>query len=642
MSGRLAHLPGVALARSYHRAWLGRDVAAGLAITGILVPAGMAYAEASGLPAIAGLYATVAALLAYALVGPSRILLLGPDSSLVPLVLAALAPFAALGAGANVEHAALLALLVGGLLLAAGVARMGFVADLLSMPVRVGFMTGIALIILLAQLPRLLGIEVPGQSVVERSGELLSAIRAGDTNLTTLAIGVACIATIVACRRWLPRVPGALVAVVGATLVSGVLDLATRAGVAVVGTLPQGLPLPRLPHLSLDDALTLLPAAAGIALVTAADTVILSRTFAARHGHPADASRELIATGVANLAAGSVAGYPVSSSASRTAAAEASGARTQVTGVVGALAICALLVVAPGLLRALPESALAAVVVVAAAGLVDLPTFGRLWQMRPTEGFIALVTFLGVALVGVVPGILLAVGLSLLAFLARSWRPHDAILGRASGVKGYHDLTFYPEARQIPGLVLYRFDAPLLFFNGEAFRQRVAAAVEAADPAAKWVIVAAEPITDVDTTAAEALALLVEELRARGVTLAFAELKDPVKGRLRTYGTLARIGERSLLPDGGHGRGRLRDRDGHLLDRLGGGSRTDALRLGLPRVLSEACRARTGSRPWPAVGPARAGRAAQPGRPARTRRQPRTHCQRRGHARGMRHRAARR
>jgi high affinity sulfate transporter 1 len=534
--------------RGYRRSWLLGDLGAGLALTGILVPAGMAYATASGLPPITGLYATIIPLLVYAVMGPSRVLLLGPDSSLVPLVVVALAPFALLGADAAIEHAALLALLVGGILAAAGFARLGFVTDLLSMPVRVGFLLGIAVVILASQLPGMFGLRVGGTSVPDRLGEFGRAVLEGRTDIVALAIGFGCLVVILWFRWRRPGMPGVLVAVSGATVISFVLDLAARTSIAVLGPLPRGLPFPRLPATGLDDAMALLPAAFGIAVVTAADTVILSRAFAARNGYAADPDQELIAVGAANAAAGCFAGYPVSTSASRTAVAEASGTRSQLTGIVGAVAISALLLLAPALLKDLPMSALSAVVIGAALGLADPRAIARLWAWRRDEAVLALVTFLGVALVGVVQGILLAVVLSLLAFLRRAWWPHDAILGRAVGVKGYHDLGYYPGAQEIPGLVLYRFDAPLLFFNGDTFRERVLAAVRQAQPPASWVVIAAEPITDVDTTAGEALGLLIDSLAALGVTLAFAELKDPVKDRLRRYGLLARIGEARCYP----------------------------------------------------------------------------------------------
>ncbi len=541
-------LPGLGVARRYRRSWLRHDLAAGLALTGILVPAGMAYAEASGLPAIVGLYATIVPLLAYALVGPSRLLMLGPDSSLVPLVLVALAPFAALSPEAVLPAAALLALLVGVLIAGAGAARLGFLADLLSTPARIGFLAGIALIILASQLPRLLGFSVSGDGPVDRIGQLLAGIAEGRTDPASLAVGLLSLAVILGVRLLRPSLPGVLIAVAGATLLSALLDLAGRTGIAVVGPLPQGLPAFAPPAITPGEIASLLPAAVGIALVTAADTVLLSRTFGARHREPADPNRELVALGVANVATGLFGGYPVSSSASRTAVAESAGIRSQLAGVIGALAIVLLITLAPGLLAALPVPTLAAVVIAAAITIADPGAFLRLWRVRPGELALAVAAFLGVILLGVIEGIFLAVVLSLLAFLRRAWWPHDAILGRATGVKGYHDLHFYPDAKRIPGLVLYRFDAPLLFFNAESFRERVLSQVRRTEPAARWVVIAAEPITDIDTTAAESLEELIRELDGLGVTLAFAELKDPVKGRLRAYGTMERIGEERCFP----------------------------------------------------------------------------------------------
>jgi high affinity sulfate transporter 1 len=527
---------------------LRRDLLAGLALTGILVPAGMAYAEASGLPAITGLYATVVPLLAYAALGPSRLLILGPDSSLVPLVLAALAPFALFGTEARVEHAALLAIMVGVLMVVMGFARLGFVADLISMPVREGYLLGIAVLIFAAQLPALFGIEVAGGGAIERFVDLGAAILAGDTNLAALAVGVGCLVVILGGRRISEALPGVLIAVAGATLVSAVLDLAERAGVSVVGVLPQGLPSLSLPPLDLETIATLLPAAVSIVLVTAADTVILSRTFAARHRYRADPDQELLALGGANLATGLFSGYPISSSSSRTAVADAAGQRTQLAGLVGALAIAVLLVWLPGLLAALPRSALAAVVIAAAVGLIVLPAWQRLWRWRRGEFAVAAVTFAGVLLIGVVEGILIAVALSLLAFLRRAWWPHQAVLGRVTGLKGYHDLAYYPEAKRLPGLVLYRFDAPLSFFNADSFRERVIELVDGTHPPASWIVIASEPITEIDTSAAEQLLLLLEQLDAREVTLAFAELKDPVRARLRDYDLVERIGEDRFFP----------------------------------------------------------------------------------------------
>ena len=337
-------------------------------------------------------------------------------------------------------------------------------------------------------------------------------------------------------------------AVVGSTLVSAVFQLAARAGIEVVGPLPVGLPPVTLPPLAAGDILGLVPAALGIALVSATDTSVLSRTFSIRRGEAVDQDRELVALGSANLATGLLSGMPVSSSASRTPVAEAAGAQTQLTSVVGAIAIGVLLVAAPGLLADLPTATLAAVVIAAALSLVDVGSMVRLWRLGSSEFWLALASFLGVALVGVIEGVFLAVALSLGAFIRRAWWPHDAVLGRADGVKGYHDLTYYPEARQVPGLLLYRFDAPLFFANADVFRERVRDRIAAAETPIRWVIVAAEPITDVDTTAAEVLDALEAELNERDITLAFAELKDPVRERLRRYGAIARVPDEHIFP----------------------------------------------------------------------------------------------
>jgi MFS superfamily sulfate permease-like transporter len=316
----------------------------------------------------------------------------------------------------------------------------------------------------------------------------------------------------------------------------------------VVGGVPRGIPLPVIPRVHFTDLGPLLVGAGGIALVSFADTSVLSRTFAARNGYRVDPNRELLGLGVANVAGGLFSGFPVSSSSSRTPVAESAGAKTQVTGVVGAVAIAVLLVAAPGLVRSLPVSALAAVVVAAAIGLFDASAIRLFARVRRSDFLVALFCFFAVAGLGVIHGIGLAVGVSLLDFIRRAWRPHDAVLGRAPGVKGYHDVTRYPTAKQVTGLVLYRWDAPLFFANADTFRARIIQIVDGAQAPIKWVVVAAEPITDVDTTAADMIQELDAELAERGVELAFAELKDPVKDRLHRYGLKATIGREFFFP----------------------------------------------------------------------------------------------
>jgi high affinity sulfate transporter 1 len=545
-SGFGAWLPGLWVLRHYRAAWLGRDIGAGLVLTALLVPAGMGYAEASGLPAISGLYATVGALLAYALFGPSRIMVLGPDSALAPLIAAVVLAKAGGDPVRAITLASILALLTGVLCVAAGVAKAGFLTDLLSKPVRVGYMNGIALTIIVTQLPKLFGISAGSSSLAAGSARLARDLIAGHTRLPALAIGVACLVIILVGRAFAPRAPVILVAVVGATVAVNAFGIGHL--VAVVGSVPRGLPLPALPALRGEDALELLVAAVGIALVAFADTSVLSRTFAGRQGYRVNPNRELIALGAANLLAGLLQGFPVSSSATRTPVAESAGSRTQVTGIAGALAIILLLVAAPSLLQNLPTAALAAVVIAAALRIVDVGALVVFYRVRRSDFVLSIVAFLAVAALGVLPGIAAAVAVALLDFVRRAWRPHDAILGRATGVKGYHDLVRYPEAKQVPGLLLFRWDAPLFFANADTFRQRVMDLVDVAREPVKWVVVAAEPITDVDSTAAEMLEELDKQLGTRGAELAFAELKDPVRDRLERYGLQKQIGRDFFFP----------------------------------------------------------------------------------------------
>lgn len=545
-SGLFAWLPGLWVARHYRRAWLGRDVAAGLVLTALLVPAGMGYAEASGLPPVTGLYATVGALLAYALFGPSRIMVLGPDSALAPLIAAAVLSSARGDPARAVALGSVLALLTGALCLAGGVLRAGFITDLLSKPVRVGYMNGIGLTILVTQLPKMFGFTVAATHPVKSGIELARGVLAGHTNAAALVIGSGCLAIILAGRRLAPRVPGILVAVLFATAFVTALGLRDR--VDVVGVVPRGVPLPALPAVTSAELRDLAVAALGITMMSFADTSVISRTFAGRHGYRVDPNRELLGLGLANVAAGLLQGFPVSSSASRTPVAASAGARTQLTGVVGACAVVVLLVVAPWLLRDMPTAALAAVVVSAALHIIDVRSLRVFHRVRRADLVLSVITFLGVVALGVLPGIAVAIIVSLLDFVRRAWRPHDAVLGRADGVKGYHDIARHPEAKQIPGLLLLRWDAPLFFANADTFRERVLECVDEAAVPVKWVVVAAEPITDVDTTAAEMLEELDKELATRGAELAFAEMKGPVKDRLDRYGLRKTIGHDFFFP----------------------------------------------------------------------------------------------
>jgi high affinity sulfate transporter 1 len=536
-------IPGWQLLRTYQSSWLRQDIAAGLVLTTMLVPVGLAYAEASGVPGICGLYATIVPLLAYAVFGPSRILVLGPDSSLAPLILAVVLPLSAGDAQRTVSLAGLMAIVSGLVCIAAGFARLGFVTELLSKPIRYGYMNGIALTVLLSQIPKLLGFSVGTKGPMRQATAIVQQVLAGHTNLVSLAIGAGALILILLLKRY-PRIPGTLIAVVAATVLVGTLDLATHAGLAILGPLPEGLPSPSLPLVSLDDLIPVLTGGLAVALVSFADTSVLSRTYAARTHVAVDPNQEMVGLGAANLASGFFQGFPISSSSSRTPVAEAAGARTQLTSVVGAITIALLLVFAPTLLRNLPNAALAAVVIAAAIGLVEIADLRRIYRMQRWEFWLSMACFAGVAVFGAIPGIALAITIAVIEFLWDGWRPHSAVLGQVRGIRGFHDISRYPDARLIPGLVLLRWDAPLFFANAELFHDRVLSAVASAPGPVQWLVVAAEPVTSVDVTSADMLGELDDTMHRSGVRLCFAEMKDPVKDKLRRFDLLTRFEQR--------------------------------------------------------------------------------------------------
>ena len=535
-------LPGLATLRRYERAWLAPDVVGGIVLTAILVPVGMGYAEAAGVEPIYGLYATIGALVVYALLGPSRTLILGPDSSLAPIIAATILPLASAPAEAA-SIAAGLGVLAGGLCIAAGVLRAGFVTELLAMPIRYGYLNGIALTIVVGQLPKLFGFSVDADGLVNEAIAFVDGLRAGLTNPVALAVGAAALAFMVVGGRLVPRLPAILIAVVVATIVSSVTGLAAVADVPVVGALPPGLPRLTVPSIPLEDIGPMLAGAVAIALVSMADTSVLSRTVAARHGERSHANPELIALGAANLGSAALSGFAVSASASRTSVAMSSGVRSQLAGLVGAGLIVLMLVLAPALLADLPSSVLAAVVIAASLSLVEVAGVARLYRLRRSEFVLSITCLAAVAVVGVVAGIFISVGIAIGAFLWRAWRPYSAVLGRVEGMKGYHDTSRHPEADLVPGLVLFRWDAPLFFANAEMFRDAVEDAIEDSPTPVRWVVIAAEPVTDIDTTAADVLMQLDDALERVAIELAFAELKGPAKDRLRRYGLFDKIGE---------------------------------------------------------------------------------------------------
>jgi high affinity sulfate transporter 1 len=540
-------LPGVLTLRQYNPSWLIHDITAGVVLTTMLVPVGMAYAMASGLPSVYGLYATIVPLLAYALFGPSRILVLGPDSSLAAIILSTVLPLSGGAPLRAVALASMMAVVSGGVCILAGVARLGFVTELLSKPIRYGYMNGIALTVLISQLPKLFGFSIENVGPLRNLWAIAGAILGGKANWVAFLIGAGTLAVILLLKNS-KRLPGILIAVAGATIVVGALDLSTRFDVSVLGPLPQGLPTFVIPWVTYTDILPVLIGGAAVALVSFADTSVLSRTYAARTGTDVDPNQEMVGLGAANLAAGFFQGFPISSSSSRTPVAETAGARTQLTGIVGALAVAVLLLVAPNLLRSLPNAALAAVVIASAVGLIQVTDLIRIFHIQQWEFWLSIVCFVGVAVLGAIPGIGFAIVIAIIEFLWDGWRPYSAVLGLAEGVKGYHDITRYPAARQIPGLVLFRWDAPLFFANAELFKERVLQAAANSPAHVCWVVVTAEPVTSVDITAADTLTELDQTLRDLGTKLCFAELKDPVKDKLKRFGIFAQIGEAFFFP----------------------------------------------------------------------------------------------
>ena len=540
-------LPGWLTLRQYQVGWLPNDIVAGLVLSTMLVPVGMAYAVASGLPGIYGLYATIVPLLAYAVFGPSRILVLGPNSSLAAVILGVVLPLSVGDPQHAVALAGMMAVVSGIVCILAGVARLGFITELLSKPIRYGYMNGIALTVLISQLPKVFGFSIDIEGPLRGLWAIVQAIVDGRTNWVALAIGAGSLVVILLLKSS-KRIPGILIAVVGATAIVGAFDLAAGAGLSVLGPLPQGLPALTIPLISFNDVVPVLIGGIAVALVSFADTSVLSRAYAARTGRYVDPNQEMVGLGAANLAAGFFQGFPISSSSSRTPVAEAAGAKTQLTGIVGALVVALLLVAAPNLLQDLPTAALAAVVIASAIGLFEITDLIRIYRIQQWEFWLSIVCFVGVAVFGAIPGIGIAVVLAVIEFLWDGWRPHSAVLGRADGVEGYHDITRYPNARQVPGLIILRWDAPLFFANAELFKDRVLEVAANSPIPVRRVVVAAEPVTSIDVTAADVLAELDKALKDRGIELRFAELKDPVKDKLRRFGLLAQLGEESFSP----------------------------------------------------------------------------------------------
>lgn len=538
-------LPGVAALRHYDRAWLRGDVVAGVTVAAYLVPQVMAYAAVAGLDPVVGLHASIGPLLVYAVLGSSRRLSVGPESTTALMTAAAVGAMVAGDPDRYAAVAAALALAVGGLCLLGRVVRLGFLADLLSRPVLVGYLAGIAVLMIVSQLGRLTGMAVEGDTPLEQTTYVLT--HPGEAQVATLALAVAVTAGLLVAQRMRPTWPNPLIAMLLAALVTRVADL-EAAGVTTVGTVPRGLPVPGLPDVDLAVVLELLLPAVGVAVVGYTDNVLTGRAFASRHHERIDADQELLALGAANVASGLMQGFPVSSSGSRTVIGDALGARTQLSSIVTAATVLLGMLLLGPVLAAFPLAALAGVVTYAAIRLVDVAELRRIARFRRSELVLAVATTIGVLLVGVLPGIGLAIVLSILELLRRVARGHDGVLGFPAGLAGMHDVDDYPEAVQVEGLVVYRYDSPLFFANAEDFRHRASAAVTDAGRPVERLLINMEANVEVDLTALDALEELRTGLAARGVTVALARVKQDLRDDLDAYGLSERIDPDHIHP----------------------------------------------------------------------------------------------
>jgi len=536
--------PGLVTLRGYQRAWLRGDLIAGVTVAAYLVPQVMAYAGVAGLPPVTGLWAALPALACYAVLGSSRLVSLGPESTTALMTAVAIGPLAAGNPARYAAMAAMLALLVGLLAVFAWLARLGFIADLLSRPVLVGYLAGVALIMIAGQLGRLTGVQVTGETFIPQVASFagrLAQVNPGDVLIAAAVL----VFLFTAQSRW-PRLPGPLVAVLLSTAVCAIFGLGQH-GVALVGHIPAGLPTPGLPKVDLTDVRELILPALGVLLVAFSDDVLTGRAFE-RGGESIDANTELLALGVSNAGAGLLRGFPISSSGSRTAIGLAAGAHTQAYSLTALASILGVLLFARPVLASFPEAALGAIVVYAAVRLIDVQAFRQLAAFRRSEFMLALATCAGVLVFDILYGVVAAVALSVAELLWRVGRPHDAVQGLVPGLAGMHDVDDYPQAETIPGLVIYRYDAPLFFANAQDFRRRALAAAGHGPGQARWFVLNTEANVEVDFTALEAVEAVRAELSRRGTIFALARVKQDLLDDLEAFGLAGKIGAQHIFP----------------------------------------------------------------------------------------------
>jgi high affinity sulfate transporter 1 len=536
--------PGLRQLLDYRREWLRVDLVAGLSVAAVAVPTAIAYAQLIGFEPIVGLYAAILPLVAYALFGTSRQLIVNPDAATCAIFAATVLPLAAGDPDTLRSLSVALAVLTGLVCIAAGIFRLGFLADFLAKPILVGYLNGVAISIFVGQVGKVVGFAMHSRGIVQMLIELAGKLHL--THLPTLAVGLTTLAVIMGSKRLSPRAPAPLLAVVAAVALVYGLGLEDR-GVAVVGKLPAGLPGLSWPKFDAENVKLLLGGALGVALVSFSSGMVTARSFAARNRYDIDVDQEFIALGACQIASGLSQGFAVTGADSRTAVNDAMGGKTQMVGLIAAATMAAVLFFLTEPLRYLPVAALGAVLIVAAIGLFDIAALRKMWRVNRAECVLSLFTTLGVIWLDLLEGILLAVGSALLLLIKRASRPPDALLGRVPGLRGWHDMADHLDATVHPGLVVYRFGAAIVFFNSGYFKKRVVELV-ASRPNIEWFIVDGSTINLVDITGAEMLESLAGELAARGVRFGLANVRREVRAALEHAGTLKRIGTDSIFP----------------------------------------------------------------------------------------------
>ncbi len=538
-------MPGIDRLRHYQRPWLRGDVLAGITVAAYLVPQCMAYGELAGLPPIVGLWAIIAPLALYAVLGSSRQLSVGPESTTAIMTAVAIAPLAAGDASTYASLAAALAVMVGAICLIGFLFRIGFLADLLSKPILIGYMSGVALIMISGQLDKVTGADATGNNFFDEVRSFLGDLDGIDWPTLVLAVGV--LVFLFASQHYFPKLPGPLLAVLLSTAVVALFNL-DQHGIDVVGAIPPGLPRPQVPDVSLGELSSLLGPAVGIAIVGYTDNVLTARAFATRNGYEVDANQELLALGASNVGTGFLQGFPVSSSGSRTALGDSLGSKSQLSMLVALAGVVGVILFLGPLLENFPSAALGAIVIYAATKLIDIPEFVRLSKFRRSELLLAVATLFGVLAVDILYGVLIAVALSVADLFRRVARPHDAVQGQVPGLAGMHDVDDYPEASTVPGLVIYRYDAPLFFANAEDFRARALGALDVETAPVEWFVMNTEAIVEIDITAADVLVELHDELRRRGIRMGLVRVKQDLVAELERAGIVTLVGDDMIFP----------------------------------------------------------------------------------------------